>query len=269
MLCNIFNACMMVFARNGGRMKENHKTWAEHSRKRQKDQWIRLKNQIRLNKKWLGGLFFSYDVIGQNSWVDIYFLSKKKRGVFYNVTLETTHYAYFEGLREKAYALAEQKVAYPDRLWGERDLKTGYTTLLPEKKSAGFGGLTRYEWANQRVKEMADAQLHPVGTQIQIDTSYRYGVGLHGTIGAKHLSIQTIIDFIEDFWAHGEKDELGARTFSYRFDEFKEVRSSNALADPVEWAPSREQENLAKEEAPLIEECTASSTLTPSRNGAL
>lgn len=230
--------------------------WAQRPRRQRKSALIRLKNDIRANAKWLGGLFMTRDVINGNDWADVYFLSADGKD-FYNATLETARCAYAERLMDAGFEYAESLAPMPDFAFGPVDPATGCVELLPEPPNPAFGGKNRYEVAKDKAAELASQGACPVFETIEIDRTYRYGIGLHATIDTPELTIESVSSFIESFLASGESPFTGTRPITFSPDILDNRRIGNALSlDPSEWADSMEAELLSRDERTALESQT-------------
>ena len=211
------------------------------SRRRRRD-YIGLKNRIAREADRLGGTFLTHDVLEGASWADIYFLSKKRPGAFYNAVIETACCRYGEGLREKAYDLS----------YG---LDPGEEFC--EQGKPAFGGMSRSRWCRAKMEEMARAGLHPVRESAKIEEGFRYGIGLNIVVGASVLSVDAVEGFVKEFWASGEQEYERGAPLAFAMEQISGNRMENAVALPADWAPSRAGKLLAQKEESLLSEAAA------------
>lgn len=216
------------------------KPFGQMSRHRQRDAYIRVSNQIRRAAPVLGGKFTTHDYLhGQNGWIDACFLGRKAP-VFYNLTLETTRYAYKEAVWDQAweqsYDLAPERG--PSILdCAMKDPKTGnYITQAREPyRHPELDDLTRIEWVQRQLPTIADAKTIQVFEEWSLQHDYAYGIGLHATIDAPFLTIDTVNAFIDRFMRI-EADCHDPMPRSYRHDDISYWGlESNALIDPWKW----------------------------------
>lgn len=214
--------------------------FGQMSRRRQREAYIRVSNQIRRAAPILGGKFTTHDYLhGQNGWIDAYFLGRKAP-IFFNLTLATTRHAYKEAVWDKAweqsYALApEREPSILDR--AVKDPKTGYfvTPARAPSHYSELDDLTRIEWVQRQLPTIADAGTIQVFEEWSLHRDYGYGVGLHATIDAPFLTIDAINAFIERFMKL-EAECRDPLPRSYRHDEISHWGlESNALIDPWDW----------------------------------
>ena len=224
------------------------KPFAQLSRRRRRDAFIRLKNQIRRAAPILGGKFITHDYLhGRNGWIDAWFLGRKAPR-FYNLTLETTRYAYKEAVWDRAWE--ESYALAPEREPGilaraVKDPKTGHSVIPAREplRYPEFDNLTRLEWIERQLPTIADARSIQVFEQWSLHGDYAHGIGLHATIDAPFLTMAVINAFIDRF-LEGETDHRDPRPRGYRYDEiFHWGLESNALVDPWHYPPLTEADN--------------------------
>jgi len=223
------------------------KPFGQMSRHRQRDAYIRVSNQIRRAAPILSGQFITHDYLhGQNSWIDACFLGRKAP-VFYNLTLETTRYAYKEAVWDQAWE--QSYVLAPERELSLLDCavkgpKTGHyvTPAREPRRYPELDDLTRIEWVQRQLPTIADAKTIQVFEEWSLHRDYAYGIGLHATIDAPFLTIDTVNAFIDQFMKL-EADCRDPMPRSYRHDEIPHWGlESNALIDPWEWAAAIQKE---------------------------
>ncbi len=212
-------------------------------RHRQKDQFIRARNQIRRAAPVLGGRFYTQDYLhGENGWADILFLSPRPP-LFYNATLRTTRYDYREKVDELAWEASLQLAPgrEPDFLSrGRRDPKTKHWIYDYEPlRYPELDGLTRREWIERALPRLAEARTVQVFECWTLHGDYAFGMGLEAVIDVPFLTIEAVAGFIARFLA----TETGYRSdtpLSYGYEEVAPWSlESNALLEPWDWPEAR------------------------------
>jgi len=89
----------------------------------------------------------------------------------------------------------------------KEDCKLEYLTGgKPHPKYEKLGGMTLSEYIEKLEREIVRNEPPTVYASFKIDTSYRYGVGLHMVIDAVSIDRATIEETIKRFYAVGEKN---------------------------------------------------------------
>jgi hypothetical protein len=195
------------------------------SRHKKRDAYVRLRNKIRQTAKNYGQNFTSHLVLNEprrpsifNQWFDFYFLGLD--GVtIWNTVLYTANEAYWNAIKdlafEESYRLcpANEEDTDLDTLFiPVYDQVTGrklhYIMREPSVKSA-LNNCTRFqfveEYGSKLIREdMGDTA--PVFESFEIDTSYRYGIGLTAVVDAHEINAETIEATIEKFRSIGERN---------------------------------------------------------------
>lgn len=225
------------------------KSFTQLARNKQGRLYINVKNRIRRAAPQLGGTFITHDYLnGKNGWADIYFLSCSK-ALFYNVTLQTTRYAYREAVEmlayDRSYEVVEEREA---GFWtsGYTDPATG-DYVIPPWEPPGypeFDGQSRMDWIGTQYEPIANAGVVEVYEQWTLHDDYAYGIGLHATLDVPYLTIEAIQDFIERF-LQTEKPWRNPDPIRYAYDEIDHwgLLESNAVIYPWDW-PEDEGESL-------------------------
>lgn len=242
----------------------------QRSRRVKKKMFIRLKNQLRNQRSYFGGLFCTYDVISEGtSWADIRFVSKIHKNRFYNAVIDTAAYSYKEKLESLSWSAAEEffKSKAPEHLkncFYDDANETSDPKLFDKIFSLCFGGTKRtalYRWQNDWIAEQAKKGAHPVKPHYKLDFKYRYGVGLHIVVDAPAITRQVIVDAIEAFYEAGEVDFSIDFELSFTQEQLKAVRSANAVSDNLAtWAGPLKEEVKAQDEKGLLEEMLSPSS---------
>lgn len=239
--------------------RRNGKPWIGLSLSRRRRDWIGMSNRLRDESEFLGGLFSTHDVIGEHTaWIDFYFLSRKHKGVFYNGVLDTAKYRYSEMADSQAWDEAELLLKSPPLFEGAYKDAKGNTVIPPRSEpTEPFGGLSRFDWVRRRAGEIADARTLSVREAVEIDPSYRFGLGLHACLDIPAITIESVEDFIRDFWARGEMPWSGSRDLSWPASDIAFGMSSNAIASPAEWAESLKPRQTAASESSALDSSIA------------
>lgn len=216
---------------------------------------IRLKNKICAHAPHLGGLFTTHDMVDRASWADIYFLSLKDKRSFYNATVDTCLHAYFARCEELSWKASEKRLPF-DSPESDYELfvkePDGNFTLAPPPQSLvnaerrAFDGSLRSEWIEAETVRIADSGDVWVSPRVELDRSYRYGVGLFAILPDEHLSITALHEFVADFFARREAPyEVSSVRLSFPASRYKEASNINAVfVDPKDWAPLEEAQSL-------------------------
>lgn len=219
---------------------KKHKPFGERPRRRRKQIYIRIKNDIRRAAPVLGGLFYTHDYLhGENGWVDCYFLGNGPL-VVYNCALQTAKYAYKEAVSDAAWDAADKLVPrnYDLLSRSKKDPQTGLWVLEPEPETthAEYGGLTRFQWLKEEERRIADAGCIQVFEEVTLHRDYACGIGLHATLNVEYLTADTINAFIRAFLAAGEKPYRNAAPLTFKHAEIAHWGlESNAIVEPWEY----------------------------------
>lgn len=243
---------------------KNKKSFEQRSRRERKKMFIKVKNKLRHQRQYFGGLFFTYDVISEGtSWADISFISKLHKNRFYNAVIDTAAYFYKENLDSLSWEAAEEhfKKNAPEHLQNNF-YDEAHETIEPkvfEKVFAHcFGGKARsalYRWQNGWVEEQAKKGSNPIKPHYKLDFTYRYGVGLHIVVDAPSITRQVIVDAIEAFYAAGEVDFSVDFELTFTPEQLKSVRNANAVShDLSSWAGALKEQVKAADEQNILED---------------
>lgn len=213
------------------------------SRARRKAAFISVKNDIRRHARILGGLFSTHDYLhGNNGWIDCFFLGRKPP-VFYNCVIDTTSNAYKEQVRELAYE--QSYTLAPDselRLFDHavKDPRSGLWSMTPpeEKCFDALDGLSRSDWVEQQIPNIANDGVIKVYEGWTLHHDYRFGIGLHAVLDVPFLTVEAVNAFIQRFLAT-EAEYANPKPLSYCYGAMKNWHiESNAIADPGQWPKS-------------------------------
>jgi hypothetical protein len=190
--------------------------------------YIQVKNEIRLQAPEFGGLFSCDSYIdSNNSWLDLWFLSKRRPLVMYNVTLDTTIQAYCELISDAAfdatYDLKNEAMMRELEMKVEsRDRRTGAVTaaFTDPPPRAEFNGLTSTEWYRQQEKHIAKAGELRVYEKWTLHHDYSTGIGLHAVVHEPFLTIDAVNRFVKRFLLD-EIEFMGVEPFRFTYDEYE------------------------------------------------
>lgn len=218
--------------------------WMNRPRSQRKRALLSLRHRIAKEAPFLGGLFSTIDVLGAGvSWADISFLSQIRERGFYNVTIQTALYEFFELCENRAIERSYQ--IYDNLL--ERPLFNRRPEQI-EREKAAFGGLTRHQWIDQEAARIAaEDDSVSVRAGAHLDFGYRHGVGLIATIDAPFIGIDEVERFIRDFRARGEIAFRDGPPLRFDPSLSSQAHACNALADPSEWAGPTPAQQAARE----------------------
>lgn len=184
-------------------MKTKHKIFIDKSRQKKKKSYISLKNNIKEYslKKGLHTLFYTHDVISENTqWADIYFLSQK-HNLLYNATIETTKSAWHQKVEEVAFNKAWQ--------------------LHKDDKNL-------YSYIDKYQQEFIENKTIFIHEGFELLPNYSYGIGLNMIIKDVSLNYQNINQAIEHFWALNETNWEAQEALQYEWNNSSRF-SVNAL----------------------------------------
>lgn len=161
--------------------------------------------------KYAGTRFRSWQIIDDSGFVDFVFLGEHKgKPVFWNACMTTANGDYYDHVESVAMDEAYEK--YP---WEEgyqplysvpcEDIK-GYSVMTddPNFPNEPKRRVLRNKYQAKRTIELLDAKSHPLSRwNVEIDESYKWGVGLHVRIDKDFLNEEDIHDFIAEFTEKG------------------------------------------------------------------
>lgn len=192
--------------------------WRALTRAQRKRRYIQARNNIRLSRAYFRGLYHTSDSLAPGrGWIDLVFLSRKRKGDYYNVTLETAFCAFSEKLSDLAWELNPR--------------------------------LDGFEAARSR---LAAEGAVSVRERCEIDFSYTAGVGLHATIDAPYLSPEAVERFVSAFLDGGEIGFEGSEPLSWSAEEASSELFSNPVGEDFSqepWACDLLLRNRALDEA--------------------
>lgn len=170
------------------------------SRKEKKRRFIRIKNKIRTGN----GVYYTYHVEEDNdfqTWIDIYFLSKKRKGVYYAAALCTPDCIASDMLQNAALKEVDKILPYT----GD-EFRTSVKIPKTHPKQPQTYRWYPSELLNRRhelwtkIEEEMSGNEFTVTPQIKIDPSYYPpAIGCLATVNTPSLTPKAIIEFIEFF----------------------------------------------------------------------
>lgn len=178
--------------------------WLQKTRTKKNLDFIRVKNHIaKVNDNFLVDMACGHPNSNfvNTRYEDIYFLSKRNKRHFYNVTVEPICNVILSELYHKSYNIAVEKfgnvehtlVIDPETKWHFRNITEESVEKL--HKISAF----REEWVKNRIKTCTV----PVYNTFMYN--YAFGIGLNCILDTKGiLTNDNVNQFIEDFWNKGE-----------------------------------------------------------------
>jgi hypothetical protein len=159
------------------------------------------------------GIFTSDQYIKNSSFVDFAFIGAYNgRKCIWNSCLTTAIGDYYEKAEYMAFEESLKKFPFPEGYellkaepceWD----KNGKPSSFKSVDQPEFEGwrLTRKKWTAKRTVEIIDSGSAEIDRwNIDIDESYKYGIGLHVRIDKKNISVDDVYSFIENFQINGE-----------------------------------------------------------------
>lgn len=219
--------------------------YRKRSRRERKEAYIWVKNRIRESEPILGAPFFTDDYIyGENAWVDVYFMSRRRPRMFYNATLSTLKYMYTDSLLLKAFdavdeLIPEEYSSMHMRVVDNRLMFPDYEMVDGKEvpiKFPALGGKTKMDWIYEEQRRLVDTREHPVYEEVELDYSYATGIGLHAQIDADGIGVDDVIRFMERFYVNGERGWVSEEPVTYGSHEMNLGQvNANMLLAPKDW----------------------------------
>lgn len=186
--------------------------WNELARAQRKRMLIRVRNNIRESRPYFRGLFHTSDVLDANrGWIDLVFLSRRRPGDYYNVTLQTAFCEFSEKINDLAWEL--------------------------NPRASGLEAVRKRLAAEGQVFSTERAEL---------DFSYTAGVGLHATVNEPYLSPEAVERFVLAFLDGGELAYERSERLSWPLDEAPFALFPNPVGDDDHWSQPWAVELLAR-----------------------
>lgn len=140
------------------------------------------------------GVFTSHQYVDDSGFVDFLFVGEYKgKEVIWNACMTTADGDYYENIHDVAVDISYDKYPMP-----EGDL---FTMLNEERRSVQE---PRWTLCSETTMEMLDSKEHPLPRwNVDVDESYKHGVGLHIRVDVPAINIQDVKDFIHAFLEKG------------------------------------------------------------------
>jgi hypothetical protein len=196
--------------------------FAQWSRHKQRDQYIRLRGKIKKTKHEYGENFTSNLVLNEpdrplfyNQWFDFYFLGLDGHTIW-NAVLCTANEVYWDEIGELSSAHANSLQPYEEfsltdllvPVYDQHGRKKHYV-MAEQKVYAEFGNQTRRAFMAQYESALIQkdtGDTAPVYECFRIDRKYAYGIGLYAVIDVPAINAEVIEAMIAKFRAIGEKE---------------------------------------------------------------
>lgn len=180
-------------------------------RRKQRRATIRKIKQ-RISEDEFQGVFTSHQYIDNSGYVDFCFIGKYN-GVetFWNACMTTTAGDYYDFVHDKALETAYEKfpLSSDDDPFNfephDIDDKGKVTSwvMAPHSDEIEHAINDRYRWMSEYTIELLNTKRYSIPTErIEIDTSYKWGTGLHIRVNKSTINPQDIYEFIEKFNEH-------------------------------------------------------------------
>jgi hypothetical protein len=180
---------------------------------------------------------------GHNGWLDIYFLSKKSKFIFYNVYLITTKAAYKDACEQIAHDKANELVSQDWHLEKNPGKDSSIMVWKYDHKKPLWDGLTWMEFIEREEQKAADSGEIKVRAFIKQQKDYKQGIGLHAQLPVDSFTVENVCKFIQDYWDAGEPENFDfGKDYSYTKAEINWGLDVNQLI-----APWEVEEALAKQ----------------------
>lgn len=189
------------------------------SRRKQRDNFIRLRQKIRNDATVYGGLFTSDHVLNEpgrpplyNQWADAYFLGSDGLTIW-NATIITAVREFWDVIEDMAHTRAWEMFT-PEEQSAEAEIKFEpiwsngrrmYRMVeKPKPVYEKFDGLTYYEYQDKLTEEIIAHEPPEILESFTTDRSYCYGTGLNIVIHVGEINQSTIEEAIHRFREVGE-----------------------------------------------------------------
>lgn len=195
--------------------------YAQLSRRKQRDNFIRLRQKIRNNTSIYGGQFTSPHVLNEpgrpslyNQWADAYFLGSDGLTIW-NATIITAAKKFWDVVEELAHSRAwdlltpeeqtsEAEIKF-EPIWsnGRRMFRVAERPKLVYEK---YNGLSFIEYQDKLAEEILQNEPPEIFESFETDRSYCYGTGLNMVVHVDEINRATIEESIRRFRQVGETD---------------------------------------------------------------
>jgi len=168
---------------------------------------VKRSKQVKKIKKLLkGDLFYTSQIIDNSSFVDFCFLDKFEGKEFiWNACATTTKGDYYDIINSDALTEAYEKYPNPvDYTFDQhfQEVEGEFTRWVePNPELAD----KRYRYMSERIiEELNKRELKIKSYNIEVDESYKYGIGLHIRLPLEGINTKDITDFIRRFLKYGK-----------------------------------------------------------------
>ena len=191
------------------------------SRRKRRDNYIRLRQKILNDSSVYGGLFTSHQIINEpgrpalyNQWADICFLGSDGLTIW-NAEIITAAREFWDRVEEMAHTRAWEMLT-PDEQEFEAEMKfepilSGEKKMYrmvekPKRVYEKFDGLTYHDYQDKLVEEIIKNDPPEIYESFITDRTYCYGTGLNIVIHVDEINQGSIEEAIRRFRAVGETD---------------------------------------------------------------
>lgn len=189
------------------------------SRRKQRDNYIRLRQKIRNRASVYGGQFTSHHVLNEpgrpalyNQWADAYFLGRDGLTIW-NATIVTAVQEFWDVVEDIAHTRAWELLT-PEERSAEAEMKFEPVWLngrrlfrMVEKQKLiyeKYNGLSYKEYQDKLTKEIILNEPPEIFESFATDHSYHYGTGLMIVVHVDEINQATIEESIRRFREVGE-----------------------------------------------------------------
>lgn len=189
------------------------------SRRKQRDNYIRLRQKIRNRASVYGGQFTSHHVLNEpgrpalyNQWADAYFLGSDGITIW-NATIVTAVQEFWDVVEDMAHTRAWELLT-PEERSAEADMKFEPVCLngrrlfrmveKPKLVYEKYNGLSYKEYQDKLTEEIILNEPPEIFESFTMDHSYRYGTGLMIVVHVDEINQATIEESIRRFREVGE-----------------------------------------------------------------
>ena len=195
--------------------------YGQLSRRKQRDNFIRLRQKIRNDTSIYGGEFTSDHVLNEpgrpalyNQWADAYFLGSDGLTIW-NATIITAAREFWDEVEELAHSRAwdmltpEEQAAEAEikfePIWsnGQRMFRMAERPKLVYEK---YSGLSFIEYQDKLAEEIVQNEPPEIFESFETDRSYCYGTGLNMVVHVDEINQATIEESIRRFRQVGESN---------------------------------------------------------------
>jgi len=219
-------------------------------RRKQRDNFIRLRQKIRNDASVYGGQFTSPHVLNEpgrpalyNQWADAYFLGSDGLTIW-NATIVTAVRAFWDVVEEMAHSRAWE-VLTPEEQSAEAEMKfvpiwvNGRRMYRMEEKPEliyeKYGGLTYNAYQYKLTEEIILHEPPEILESFTTDRTYCYGTGLNIVINVDEINQVTIEEAIRRFREVGETDWLADKPV---LRSELPMESAKSAFSKIRWEPN-------------------------------